>query len=324
VAAEKLRSHLKEIRFNAPDGKAFHVTTSVGVITFPHDANTVTELMSGVDMGLYRAKEQGKDGIGTMTSVLAQLHSNRQTRDLVEKLRQALKEDRIRPFFQPILDARSGELFAYETLARLHEPDGRTVSAGAFIETIEKYGLGRELDRAVVGHALRALKARIDAGLPPVKLFINLSVQELQGRGVIGYAEHLCAELGIAPSTLVFELLERDAIGDMAQTRAFLSALRDKGFLFALDDFGSGYNSFHYLRELSFDFVKIDGAFVRNILNSHIDRSLVRNLTHLCQDIGIRVVAEFVESEPLWQALRDMGMDYAQGYHLGLPTPHMP
>ncbi len=324
VAAEKLRSHLKEIRFNAPDGKAFHVTTSVGVITFPHDANTVTDLMSGVDMGLYRAKEQGKDGIGTMTSVLAQLNSNRQTRDLVEKLRQALKEDRIRPFFQPILDTRSGELFAYETLARLHEPDGRTVSAGAFIETVEKYGMGRELDRAVVGHALRALKARIDAGLPPVKLFINLSVQELQGRGVIGYAEHLCAELGIAPNTLVFELLERDAIGDMAHTRSFLSTLRDKGFLFALDDFGSGYNSFHYLRELSFDFVKIDGAFVRNILNSHIDRSLVRNLTHLCQDIGIRVVAEFVESEPLWQALRDMGMDYAQGYHLGLPTPNMP
>ena len=324
VAAEKLRNHLKEIRFESPDGKGFHLTTSVGVVTFPHDADSVTDLMSGVDMGLYRAKELGKDGIGTMTSVLEQLRSNRQTRDLVETLRQALKEGRVRPFFQPIFDARSGALFAYETLARLHQPDGSTLSAGAFIETIEKYGLGRELDRAVVGQALHALKARIDAGLPPVKLFINLSVQELQGRGVIGYAEHLCAELGIAPNTLVFELLERDAIGDMVHTRSFISALRDKGFLFALDDFGSGYNSFHYLRELSFDFVKIDGAFVRNILNSHIDRSLVRNLTHLCQDIGIEVVAEFVESEPLWQTLRGFGMNYGQGYHLGLPTPAMP
>ncbi|MCM2478988.1 bifunctional diguanylate cyclase/phosphodiesterase [Serpentinimonas maccroryi] len=323
VAAEKLRERLKGISYTAPDGKGFHVTTSVGVVTFPHDADTVSDLMAGVDMGLYRAKAQGKDGVGTMQAVGAQVRHNRLTRDLVEKLRLALKEDRVRPFFQPIYSG-SGELYAYETLARLHEPDGQTISAGAFIETIEKYGMGRELDRAVVGHALHALKQRMLAGKAPVKLFINLSVQELQGRGVVGYAEQLCAELQIPPSTLVFELLERDAIGDMTHTRSFLTTLREKGFLFALDDFGSGYNSFHYLRELSFDFVKIDGAFVSNILNSRIDHSLVRNLTHLCQDIGIQVVAEFVESEPLWQALRAMGMDYAQGYHLGVPTPHMP
>jgi diguanylate cyclase (GGDEF)-like protein len=322
--AEKLRRRLKENQYLSPDGKRFHVTTSVGVVTYPHDADTVSDLMAGVDMGLYRAKEQGKDSIGTAESVGAQLRSNRMTRDLVEKLRLALKEDRFLPFFQPIYDCRTGKLFAYETLARLREPDGETVSAGAFIETIERYGLARELDRSVVGHALHALHQRMQEGKPPVKLFINLSVQELQGRGVIGYAEQLCSRLGIPPSTIVFEILERDAIGDMTHTRTFLSTLREKGFLFALDDFGSGYNSFHYLRELSFDFVKIDGAFVRNILNSKIDHSLVRNLTHLCQDIGIKVVAEFVESEELWEALRQMGTDFAQGYHLGLPTPAMP
>ncbi|GAB3190934.1 putative bifunctional diguanylate cyclase/phosphodiesterase [Hydrogenophaga aquatica] len=323
VAAEKLRRRLKEQHYLSPDGKRFHVTTSVGVVTYPRDADTVSDLMAGVDMGLYRAKEQGKDSIGTMESVGTQLRNNRLTRDLVEKLRLALKEDRVMPYFQPIFD-HNGELFAYETLARLREPNGETVSAGAFIETIERYGLGRELDRAVIEHALHALHRRMAEGKPPVKLFINLSVQELQGRGVIGYAEQLCARLGIPPSTIVFELLERDAIGDMTHTRTFLTTLREKGFLFALDDFGSGYNSFHYLRELSFDFVKIDGAFVRNILNSKIDHSLVRNLTHLCQDIGIKVVAEFVESEELWQALRQIGIDFAQGYHLGLPTPAMP
>lgn len=323
VAAEKLRRRLKEQHYISPDGKRFHVTTSVGVVTYPRDADTVSDLMAGVDMGLYRAKKQGKDSIGTMESVGTQLRNNRLTRDLVEKLRLALKEDRVLPYFQPIFD-RNGDLFAYETLARLKEPDGQTVSAGAFIETIEKYGLARELDRAVIGHALQALHRRIGEGKPPVKLFINLSVQELQGRGVIGYAEQMCARLDIPPSTIVFEILERDAIGDMTHTRTFLSTLREKGFLFALDDFGSGYNSFHYLRELSFDFVKIDGAFVRNILNSKIDHSLVRNLTHLCQDIGIRVVAEFVESEELWQALRQIGIDFAQGYHLGLPSPAMP
>ncbi len=324
IVAEKLRRRLRDNQYRSPDGKPFHVTTSVGLVTYPGDADTVSDLMAGVDLGLYRAKAQGKDGVGTLESVGAQLKSNRKNRDLLERLREALKEDRVLPFFQPIFDGRTGELFAYESLARLQEASGETISAGAFIETIEKYGLGRELDRAVVHQAMHALRRRMDAGLAPVKLFINLSAQELAGRGVIGYAEQLCGQLGIPPSTLVFEILERDAIGDMTHTRTFLSMLREKGFLFALDDFGSGYNSFHYLRELSFDFVKIDGAFVRNILNSKIDHSLVRNLTHLCQDIGIRVVAEFVESDELWAALRVMGMDYGQGYHLGMPTARMP
>lgn len=323
VVADKLRRRLRDCSYTAPDGKPFHVTTSIGLITFPDDASTVSDLMTGVDMGLYRAKTQGKDSIGTMDSISKQVQHNRMNRDLVEKLRLALKEDRIVPYFQPIFDCRSGRLYAYETLARLKETDGTTVSAGAFIETIEKYGLSRELDRAVIGHALHTLRNRLDDGCEPVKLFINLSAQEMQGRGVIGYAEQLCSKLCIPPNTIVFELLERDAIGDMTHTRIFLNTLREKGFLFALDDFGSGYNSFHYLRELKFDFVKIDGDFVRNILNSKVDHSLVRNLTHLCQDIGIKVVAEFVESEELADALKLIGTDFAQGFHLGMPRAMM-
>lgn len=123
---------------------------------------------------------------------------------------------------------------------------------------------------------------------------------------------------------IVFEILERDAIGDMTHMRKFLSDLRKKGFLFALDDFGSGYNSFHYLRELTFDYVKIDGAFVKNIVRSKVDRTLVHNLTRLCQELGILTIAEFVESEDILQALRGMGVDYAQGFHLGMPAPQMP
>lgn len=123
---------------------------------------------------------------------------------------------------------------------------------------------------------------------------------------------------------MVFEILERDAIGDMTNMRKFLANLRKKGFAFALDDFGSGYNSFHYLRELHFEFVKIDGAFVRSIVESPIDRALVRNLTNLCKEIGILTVAEFVESEEILEMLREMGIDYVQGYHIGMPLPKMP
>jgi EAL domain-containing protein (putative c-di-GMP-specific phosphodiesterase class I) len=251
------------------------------------------------------------------------IQANRNVRDHAEKLRDALRKNRIQPYFQPIFDCKTGAVFAYESLARLVEPSGETISAGAFIETIEKYGLGRELDRVMIQKSLAALKEHISAQGSTSKLFINLSAQEIQGRGVLGYAEQMCEELGIPPQNMVFELLERDAIGDMTRIRKFLTEMRRRGFSFALDDFGSGYNSFHYLRELHFEYVKLDGDFVRNILVSKIDHALVKNLSCLCQDLDMLMVAEFVESQEIMAALQEMGVNYAQGFHLGVPTPRM-
>lgn len=324
VVAEKLRSELRDVAFSAPNGKTFHLTTSIGLVSFPQDAQSISDLMTGVDIGLYRAKKLGKDTVCTVEQIESQIQESRVIRDHAESLRNSLREDRIVPFFQPIVDCRTGKVFAYETLARLCEPDGRTVSAGMFIETIEKYGLGRELDRIIISKALQAMKEKIERDDPDIKLFINLSAQEIQGRGILGYAEQMCQEIGIPPKNIVFELLERDAVGDMTHMRKFLTDLRKKGFSFALDDFGSGYNSFHYLRELHFDFVKLDGAFVRNILNSKVDHALVGNLSRLCQDLGILMVAEFIESKEIMEAIQAMGVDYAQGYYLGLPASSIP
>ena len=322
VVAEKLRMALRKTAFHCTDGSDFHITTSIGVVTYPYDARNVSDLMTGVDLGLYRAKEMGKDGVCVLDAIDDHIQANRGSRNFVETLRGALKEERIVPYYQPIIECSTGRVFAYETLARLIEPEGGTISAGAFIETIERYGLGRELDRAIINSALSALKKRISEG-DDARLFINLSAQEIQGRGVLGFAEHLCSEYNIPPHVVVFEILERDAIGDMTHMRKFLSDLRKKGFAFALDDFGSGYNSFHYLRELHFDYVKLDGAFVRNILNSRIDHTLVHNLIRLCQGLGILTVAEFVENEEILSELKKMGVDYAQGYHLGMPALEM-
>ena len=323
IVAEKLRTELHDFVFHSPDGKSFHITTSIGLVTYPGDAENLSDLMSGVDLGLYRAKTLGKNAVCSVDTAAAKIQETRTIRDQAETLRSALHEGRIVPYYQPIVDCKTGAVFAYETLARLCEPNGETVSAGMFIETLEKYGLGRELDRIIIDRALRALKARIDQGDNSTKLFINLSAQEIQGRGVLGFAENLCQEIDIPPNHLVFEILERDAIGDMTHMRKFLTELRKKGFSFALDDFGSGYNSFHYLRELHFDFVKLDGAFVRNILNSKIDYALVKNLSRLCQDLNILMVAEFIESKEIMDAIRSMGIEYAQGYHLGTPRATM-
>lgn len=324
IVAEKLRTELREAVFSAPNEKTFHLTTSIGIVTYPQDAQNLSDLMTGVDIGLYRAKKLGKDTVCSIDQVETKIHENRVIRDQAESLRNALSEGRIVPFFQPIIDCKTGKPFAYETLARLKQADGTTISAGAFIDTIEKYGLGRELDRIIIGQGLQAMKEKIERDAPDLKLFINLSAQEIQGRGILGYAEQMCQDIGIPPKNVVFELLERDAVGDMTHMRKFLTDLRKKGFSFALDDFGSGYNSFHYLRELHFDFVKLDGSFVRNVLNSKIDHALVSNLSRLCQDLDILMVAEYVESQEIMEAIQAMGVDYAQGYHLGLPASHMP
>ena len=322
AVAEKLRLGLRELCFLSPDGKEFHITTSIGIVTYPEDGDKVADLMTGVDVGLYRAKQMGKDGVGTIRSS-GELQAGRTIRDNAEKLRQALKSHRIVPYYQPVFDLRTGEVVAFETLARMKELNGDTTSAGMFIETIEKYGLGRDLDRAILENAFTDLHALREKGLPLPRLFLNLSAQEIQGRGILGFAEQLCRQLSLPPNLVVFEILERDAIGDMTNMRKFLTNLRDKGFSFALDDFGSGYNSFHYLRELRFDFVKLDGAFVRNILNSKIDYILIKNLNQLCQELGILTVAEFVETREVLMALVDMGINYAQGFHLGLPGSQM-
>jgi len=324
TVAENVSRALRELAITSAQGNRFHLTVSIGVSSYPIDGQTMDTLLEGVDAAMYKAKDMGKDSVCTFDATETRV-SIRETRDNAENLREALKEGRIVPYYQSIVNCQSGELFAFETLARLQSPTGETTSAAMFIETIDKYGLARELDLAMINNAFAAKRACMDAKRPEsnAKIFINLSVQEIQGRGILGYAEELCQKLQLPPESIVFELLERDAIGDMTNMRRFLTNLRRKGFAFALDDFGTGYNSFHYLRELRFEYVKIDGAFVRNILASKVDYALVHNLSRLCQDLDILTVAEFVENQEIWEALKSMGINYAQGYHISMPLPEM-
>lgn len=321
--AEKLRNKIRSHNFLSADGRQFHITASIGFVTYPDNALTAIDLMAGVDIGLYQAKSEGKDGVAYSDSLKEQLDLSRNTRAMAEQVRAALKEGRIIPYYQPIFDCRSGRLYAHETLARMIDSAGKIITAGAFISTIEKYGLARELDHAIIQQSIETLVRSSEKPRQLQRLFINLSAQEIQNRDVLSYAEQLCRDLNVTPDAIVFEILERDAIGDIQRMRSFLDRLREKGFLFALDDFGSGYNSFHYLRELKFDYVKIDGTFVKNILQSNVDFALVRNLTRLCQDIGIKTVAEFVESADVMIALQRIGVDYVQGFYLGEPAATM-
>ncbi|MDZ4340894.1 MAG: bifunctional diguanylate cyclase/phosphodiesterase [Candidatus Binatia bacterium] len=323
TVANDLGHALRERIFEGPNGNGFHLTISIGVVVFPHDAANVTDLLASGDMAMYCAKDKGKDSTCTLDDVERKGNTGHSKLDYVEKLRDALHQDRIVPYYHSIVDCHTGQVFAYEALARLMEASGEVVPAGVFIDAVEKHGLGRELDRAIIYKAFHAKRDALLSESTAAKLFINLSAKEIQSRGILGYAEELCTSLEIPPEYIVFEILERDAIGDITNMRKFLSNLRAKGFAFALDDFGSGYNSFHYLRELRFEYVKIDGAFIRNIINSQVDYTLVHNLSRLCHDLGIRTIAEFVENQAILDALRTMDINYVQGFHISMPTNEM-
>lgn len=322
-AGEHLRELIAKREFPGPNGKSFHTSVSIGVVSYPRDAQTFGELVATVDVSLYHAKHLGKNITANIDSAKTLLQETRAKRTDVEMLREAFKADRVVPYFQPIVHCQSGELFAYESVARLIAENGEIATAATFIDAVEKYGLVHDLDRIMIEKSLREKKRSLQDGARSVRLFVNLSAQEIQGRGILGYAEDLCERLEMPPSCLVFEIVERDAIGDMSNMRKFLSNLRKQGFAFALDDFGSGYNSFHYLRELRFEYVKLDGSSVRNILNSQIDHALVCNLVRLCNDLGIETIAECVETEGILNALRQIGTNYVQGYHIDMPQPHM-
>jgi len=320
--AENLRKRICNHRFVSPEGEPFQTSVSLGVATYPKDGRNAKDLLAACDMALYQAKDGGKNSIAAVASI-NRIAQAREANIAVDVLRCAIDEGRIIPYFQPIIDMTSRKVFAYEVMARKVTADGNGVlPASQFIGAIEKGGLALALDRTIITAALHALHDRLnqaDANPQPL-LFIKLSPKEIKGRGVLPFTAKLCQQLNIPPERLVFELPEQTVVGNMAQMRSFLANLRNRGFKFALTAFGSGYNGFHYLRELRFDFIKIDGEFVRAITRSNIDAVMVRNLASMCQQLGMQTIAEYVENEEIVDAIATMDIDCAQGFYLGAPS----
>jgi len=326
IVAESLRAAVKNYDFSilSSTNNSIHVGISVGIASYPNDANNIDNLLSGADLALYKAKDSGRDFVCSVDSMeQGAVAQSKKMHGLSDVLQKALQNKRIIPYFQPIIDCKTGEIYSYEALARLETEEGEIISAGIFIEAADKFGISLALDHIMLRKVTEFMaQKKQETGDVPI-VFVNLTPQEIQHRDILQYAADLCTEHDIEPSKIVFEITEREAISDMANMRKFLNQLREKGFAFALDDFGSGYNSFHYLRELHFEYVKIDGAFITNILNSKVDHALVNTLNQLCQELGMKTLAEFVESQEVMDKLQDMGIDYAQGFHLGLPHSDM-
>jgi EAL domain-containing protein (putative c-di-GMP-specific phosphodiesterase class I) len=226
----------------------------------------------------------------------------------------AINERRIVPFFQPILDISGERVVGYEVLSRL-EQNGDHLEAGRFIEYAEKAGAIHRLDTMVMEQALRRLA---ESGFDGY-LFVNLSPRALAVADFLTTLKRTVAEAGINPGQVVFEITERDTVRNIAILERMVSELKMDGFKLAIDDFGSGFSSFQYLRRLPVDFVKIEGDFVVNIVDNERDRAFVQTIWRLAADLRIRVIAEHVESAEVLAVLQQIGIEYAQGYYVGRP-----
>ncbi len=318
AVAERVLEAVGQMETRAPDGTVIRGTASIGLAVYPYHSQEPKDLFLFADNMMYRAKSAGKHRIGVPTEadMAAVFRDINQMNTLVLN---AISERKVVPFFQPILDLRGDGLLGYEVLSRIRD-NGAVIEAERFIEFAEKAGVIQRLDAMVIEQALdAAARSGFDG-----RLFINLSPRALVLADFLRSLKSIVAASGIAPERIVFEITERDTVKNIAVLEKLLNELKFEGFSLAIDDFGSGFSSFHYLRRFAIDYLKLEGDFVMNILDSPKDRAFVRTMRALAADLDICVVAEHVETLAVLEELRRMGLDYAQGHYVGAPRPELP
>jgi len=315
--AEQIRKKVEAFKFS---GESIRTTISAGIVECPKHGETTKELLSRVDAAVFRAKGLGKNRCHLFSPDdrdIENIHSRLRQK---ERIIRALEEDRLEPWFQPILDLRDNQIHHYEALARMRGEDGNIVLPGAFISISEALGLIDAIDRTVTSKTIR-YQAHLRQRGHDLSFAMNISGKHLGNEDLLDFLKTTIGESGAEPGRLVFEITETAAIRDLEQAIRFINALKAMGCCFALDDFGVGFTSFVYLREMNVDFIKIDGTFIRELHEHKHDQGIVKAITTVARDMEIKTIAEFVEQEGTIPFLKEFGVDYAQGFLIGKPTP---
>ena len=317
-----LRETIEQFRFKW-DGKLFQIGASFGLVPITQEIRSVTDVLSAADAACYAAKERGTNRIQVYDRgdvAMARRHGEMQW---VSRIGDALENDRFRLYFQPIESLAPGRRGGrrIELLLRLAEVGEPDIRPGIFLPAAERYGMKGKVDRWVIDHSIDWLRTHPGIVDSLELCCINISPQSLADDGFLRYVESQLNESPAIASVLCFEIAETMLISDLSFAERFVTTFRALGCRFALDDFGSGVSSFAHLKSLPVDYLKIDGSFVMHMLDNETDLAVVTTINDLAHLMGCETVAEFAESDAIVRKLATIGVDYAQGFALGAPSP---
>ncbi len=322
--ANDLREAINEFRF-VWENMTFKIGASIGMVAIDHTSSSRRELMSAADVACYTAKDLGRNRVYLYQESDDQLVVRHREMRWVSRITKALQEDRFVLYQQPIrpVDASSCGATHHEILVRMLDENGELVAPGIFIPAAEHYNLMPAIDRWVVRNLFATLAEHKAVYVHDGSAIstVNVSGSSINEEGFGDFIKEQFRKFGIAPSQICFEITETAAIGQLSHASAFIQELKTLGCLFALDDFGSGLSSFGYLKSLPVDFLKIDGQFVKDIVDDPIDAAMVRSINEIGQVMGMKTIAEFVENDAILECLLQIGVDYAQGYGIAKPAP---
>ena len=321
--AERVRVALHEMHFKWED-KIFDVSGSIGLVMINRMSGSLPELMSAADLACYAAKDSGRDMVHVYHVDDAEIAEKFRQMQWLPRIREALNNNEFELAIQPVASLKEGisPLIIYEFLLRWPQRDGSLISPALFIPSAERYDLMRELDGWVIENALSAVtQMKSELQYPADQMFtINLSGQSVCDPALSDFIVAALGRFEVDPKTICFEVTETAAIANFSVAIEFINCLRELGCRFALDDFGSGLSSFSYLKRLPLDFLKIDGLFVRDMLDDPVDLAMVRTIHDVAKVLKLQTIAEWVEDEATLDSLKSIGIDYAQGFHISRPT----
>ena len=299
--------------------KSVHITASVGVASF-EDLSDV-EVLECADVAMYGAKQAGRNRIVIYTPFSGDRNQGSSRRSEADRIRQAVEEDQFLLYAQPVLDLATNTVSQYELLLRLPGVEGfEPLAPNSFLYVAERLGLIHAIDSWVVRKAITLIAVHQQAGRR-LTLNVNLSGQSIGDPKLAGLIEDALVEGEIDPACLVLELTETAAIANLQQARAFADRMQICGCRLALDNFGAGLASFYYLKNFPFDYLKIDGEFIRSLSDNAVNRLVVQAIVRIAQGMGKKTVATYVADPDAVCLLRDSGVDFAQGYLIGMPRP---
>ena len=319
--AESIRSAIEDFRFVWKDVAA-SIRCSIGIVMVDSECDGVAGVMSSADVACYSAKDMGRNQAHIYQDT--DVSARHEEMKWASRITSAVEDNRLQLYYQPIVgigdNAGDGHMH-YELLLRMRGEDGKLVQPDLFIPAAERYNLMSMLDRWVIREALEKLADRTgDNGQARYTLAINLSGNSLSEDRFLEFLQYELKKLQLPRGALCFEITETAAISNLSRVVHFMSSLKELGCLFSLDDFGSGLSSFTYLKNLPVDFLKIDGHFVSNVAVDSVDQSMVKAIAEVGQAMGIKSIAERVESAEVMTKLAALGVQYAQGFYIAHPT----